>query len=278
MPPIISCLTNSYGRFGPQAAIEMIGSTGLEYIELPIRTAEVESFFKETPLVTSASTLDDLNQVDRLLDQHAVKVSSCNISSGNPLDAEVLDITKRKLDLASHFGVSLVVAGAGEAETPEDLQRLYDHLRQIGDHAAKKNIIYCFETHRGICQHHRGMLETMHELDHPNLRLNFDTGNILYYNENIVVEVALAKVCHLVKHVHLKDSRGEFGKWYFPSLGNGGAVDFMRVYELMRDCGFNGPYSLEIEGIAGEDEPTRQQYHQRIADSVEHLRNCGYFD
>ena len=122
------------------------------------------------------------------------------------------------------------------------------------------------------------MLETIHELDHPNLRLNFDTANILYYNQNIVVEVALAKVCHLVKHVHLKDSRGEFGEWYFPALGNGGAVDFVRMYELMRDCGFNGPYSLEIEGIAGEDEPTRQQYHQRILDSVEHLRNCGYFD
>ena len=145
MPPIISCLTNSYGRYGPQAAIEMIRSAGLEYIELPIRTAGVESFFKETPLVTSASTLDDLNQVDRLLAQHNVKVSSCNISSGNPLEADVLEITKRKLDLASHFGVSLVVAGAGEAETPDDLQTLYDHLRQIGDHAATKNIQACDE-------------------------------------------------------------------------------------------------------------------------------------
>lgn len=278
MPPIVSVLTNSYQRFGAQAAIEMIRSAGLEYIELPIKTAGVPSFFKETPLVHTESTPAELKAVDQLLEKHGVKVSSCNITSGNPLDEESVAITKRKLDLASHFGIDLVVAGAGEMESPDQLPMLYDHLRQIGDHAAKNGIIYCFETHPGICQDHRGMLETMAELDHPNLRLNFDTANLLYYNENVVVEVALAKVCHLVKHVHLKDSQGQFKQWYFPALGNGGAVDFVRVYELMRDCGFNGPYSLEIEGIEGEGDLTVKEYHQRIVESVGHLRNCGYFD
>ena len=69
----------------------------------------------------------------------------------------------------------------------------------------------CFETHRGLCVNHREMLHLMNELQHPALRLNFDTGNILYYNENIHGEVALAKACHLVKHVHLKDTPGRMG-------------------------------------------------------------------
>ena len=278
MPAIVSCLTNSYGRFGAQGAIENVRAAGLEYIELPIRTAGVASMFKDQPLVTTESTLDDLKQVDRLLQEHDVQVSSCNITSGNPLEPKVLDVTKRKLELAKHFGVNVVVGSAGEADEPDDLEILYEHLREIGDAAAKLDIVYCFETHPGICQNHGAMLETMQELEHPNLKLNFDTGNIFYYNHYIECEIALAKVCHEVRHLHLKDSMGGYEEWYFPALGHGGAVDFVRTLELMRTCGFNGPYSLEIEGISGEGELSLEQYQQRIIDSVDHLRMCGYFD
>jgi L-ribulose-5-phosphate 3-epimerase len=278
MPALISCLTNSYGRFGARAAIENVRSADIESIELPIRTDGVPSMFGDEPLVTTASTLEQLREVDRLLETHGVRVSSCNVTSGNPLDPQVVQITKRKLDLAQHFGVNLVVGGAGEVESREQLPTLYDHLREIGDHAAKLGMTYCFETHPGVCVDHRGMLETMHALEHPNLKLNFDTANILYYNEHINGEVALAKVCHEVRHVHLKDSQGEFQRWYFPALGYGGAVDFVRVLQLMKTCGFNGPYSLEIEGISGEGELSLDAYHQRIVDSVKHLKNCGYWD
>ena len=278
MAAIISCLTNSYGRFGVEAAVELLSAADIHHIELPIRTAGQPSFFKEDPILTSDSTLVDLKNVDQLLEKHSVQVSSCNITTGNPLDETSLEITKKKLNFASHFGVNLVVGGAGEVEDKSQLPNLYDHLRQIGDCAAKLGITYCFETHPGICQHHGGMLETMQELDHPHLKLNFDTANILYYNEKIEGEVALAKVCQHVAHIHLKDSMGEFKQWYFPALGNGGAVDFVRILEIMKTVGFNGPYSLEIEGIEGEPELTLEQHHQRIADSVKHLKNCGYYD
>lgn len=278
---LVSCLTNSYGRFGARGAIENLRAAGLEYIELPIRTAGRKSIFGDEPLVTNESTEDDLKVVDELLQSHGISVSSCNISSGNPLERMVVEITKRKLDLAVRFGVSLVVGGAGEAGDAESRAQLLDNLREIGDHAAGLNITYCFETHPGLCVNHNAMLQTMQELDHPNLRLNFDTGNILYYNENIHGEIALAKVCHYVKHVHLKDHNGVPGDWYFPALGQGAEVDFLRVRELLRDAGFTGPFSLEIEGTAGEggesDLPL-EAFQQRIVDSVEHLRNCGYFD
>ncbi len=278
MTAIVSCLTNSYGRFGAQAAFEQIRAAGLQFLELPIRTAGVKPHFGDEPLLTETSSPNDIKRVGRLLEQHDVRLSSCNITSGNPLDPSVVAVTRRKLDLAGQLGVDLVVAGAGEAEEPRELETLYRHLRDIGDYAAGLGITYCFETHPGLCRNHYGMLETMQALDHPHLRLNFDTANILYYNEHIEGEISLAKVCQYVGHMHLKDSMGEFGKWYFPALGRGGAVDFVRVLEIMRPLGFNGPYSLEIEGIAGEVELSLDEYQQRIVESVKHLRNCGYFD
>lgn len=276
---LVSCFTNSYGRFGALGCIENLRATGLEHIELPIRTAGKESIFGDEPLVTTESTAEDLKRVEALIAGHNLTVSSCNVTSGNPLEREVVEITKKKLEIAKHFGVSLVVGGAGELTAGATREELLDHLREIGDFAGGLGITYCFETHPGICVNHRTMLETMEDLNHPHLKLNFDTGNILYYaTEHIEVEIALAKVCPHVRHMHLKDSQGEPGEWYFPALGRGGAVDFLQVYEIMRDCGFQGPFSLELEGIKGEGELPLEEYQQRIIDSVSHLRDCGYFD
>lgn len=278
MPPILACLTTCYGRFGATAAIEHVRDAGLEYVELPIRTEGVAARFGDAPLISTASSLADLNRVDQLLERNGVRVASCNAISGNPLQPRVVETIFRKLDLASHFGVTRVVIDAGSAEDAAERQTLLGNLRTIGDYAARLGQTVCFETHRGLCVNHREMLETMRELAHPNLRLNFDTGNLLYYNENVSVEVGLAKCCHFVKHLHLKDSMGQFGQWYFPALGSGGGVDFLRVYQIMRDCGFPGPYSIEIGGIEGEPELTLEELHARVVTSVKYLRELGYFD
>ncbi|MEZ6051212.1 MAG: sugar phosphate isomerase/epimerase family protein [Planctomycetaceae bacterium] len=272
---MISCFTNSYGRFGVPAAIAHVRSAGIRFVELAIKTEGVPSIFHEVPLLTDQSGDRDIAKVRQMLDEHDVLLSSCNITSGNPLDESVVEITSRKLAIAAKLGVSLVVAGAGGAVTPEEESTLFEHLCQIGDMAGKRGITYCFETHPGLCRNASGMLRTMEHLDHPHLRLNFDTGNILFYNEGADVPDELEQVLPYVKHVHLKDHRGAAGEWCFPALGAGGNVDFARVVELLHGIGYDGPMSLEIEGIQGEAELTLDQTHQRVVDSVVHLRSCG---
>ena len=275
---MIACHSNSYGHLGGAAAIENIRSAGLEYIEFPIRTAGFRSRRDDPPLVTTESTLSDLQAVDRLLERNGVAVSSCTCIAGNPAKPANLAAMLRKLDLASHFGVKFVVADAGAARDDDERGLIYASLHKIGDHAARLGITVCFETQRGLCVNHREMLRTMADLGHAHLRVNFDTANILYYNENIHGEVALAKACHMVKHVHLKDTSGKFGDWNFPALGTGGGVDFLRVYQIMRDCGFKGPYTIEIEGIGDEPDLSLAEYHDRVVESVKYLRTLGYFD
>lgn len=278
MTALVSCLTNSYGRFGPIAAIEHIRDAGLSHIELNIKNQGVASFFKETPLLTNESTADDIQRVQELLDRHQVQLSSCNITSGNPLDPGVVAITKQKLDLASQLGVSLVVGGAGELENESQRETLYQHLREIGDDAAAKGITYCFETHPGLCVNAVGMLRTMHDLDHSNLKLNFDTGNIDYYNQQADMLESLREVVDHVRHVHLKDSFCKYKDWHFTTLGEAGGIDFLQVRYILEDHNFEGPYSLEIEGIDGEPDPSLEEHHNRVKQSVVYLQECGFFD
>ena len=74
----------------------------------------------------------------------------------------------------------------------------------------------------------------------------------------------------------MKDNRGGFEDWYFPAVGDGGAVDFARVREILDGVGFAGPYTIEIEGIGGEAEPGLEERQERIARSVKHLEACGF--
>lgn len=278
MPRCIACFTNSYGRFGPEACVERISSAGLTHVELAIKTDGVPSIFQEQPILTDRSGPADVEGVQRLLEEHEVQLASCNITSGNPLDPEVVATTERKLKLAGELGVSLVVAGAGEAEGPEQRAMLRDQLRRLGDAAARQQITYCFETHPGLCQNADGMAETMRSLDHSHLRLNFDTGNVLFYNADADLPAQLRQVREWVRHVHLKDHNGRPDDWHFPACGAAGAVDFTAVREILDEVGFTGPYSLEIEGIQGEPPLSLDDHHQRVVDSVNHLRICGYFD
>jgi L-ribulose-5-phosphate 3-epimerase len=272
---MLSCLTNSYGPFGPEAALRMLPETGVRRIELPIRNAGVPSFFGETPLLTDASGPADVARVQRLLDDAGMGLSSCNVTSGNVLDEAVVERTLRKLTLAAELGVSLVVGGGGEASTSVDESRLIEQLQRIGAAAAAHGLTYCCETHPGSCQNAERMFATMQAVDHPQVRLNFDTGNLYYYNRNVDLDASLRLVAPFVRHVHLKDTPGGFEQWHFVELGSG-VVDLALVRERLEAVGFRGPFSLELEGIRGEPSPTVAQLHARIAASVQHLNRCGY--
>jgi L-ribulose-5-phosphate 3-epimerase len=278
MPPLIAIHTHCYGHLGGPAALDAVPATGLEFLEIPIRTAGFRTRRNDPPLITTESTLAELDQLARRLARSQLKVSSFTCLAGNPLDPRNLATMFRKLDLASHFGVQHVIGDAGSAADSDERLELYRQLQKIGDYAARLGIVVCFDTLRGICVNHREMVHVMRDLAHPALRINFDTGNILCFNENIQGETALAKSCHLVRHVHLKDFAGTFGDRNFPALGRGGRVDFLRVYQIMRDCGFRGPYAIEIEGTPDEGDLPLETYQARVVESIHYLRQLGYFD
>ena len=74
-------------------------------------------------------------------------------------------------------------------------------------------------------------------------------------------------------HVHLKDTTGGKGNWNFPAIGDG-VVDFARVLEILREAGYAGPYSVEIE-FQGEPWPPLAEVNDAMRRSYEHLSSLG---
>lgn len=271
---LLEVFTNCYGRYGAAAAIQLVPDLGLSHIELAMR-----GHGGQVVVPTDVVAGEDMGpereaQLRRSLQEHGVQAITGN-GGDNMRDPAGVARFKARLDLAQRLGMRLVIGSGGEA-TEEDRPTLIATLREIGDYAAARDLTVCLETHPGITSNAAQMLRTMQELQHPAVKLNFDTANILYYNAGADVLAELRTVMSYVGHVHLKDSRGRLHDWYFPALGDGGAVDFAAVGRILNDIGFFGPFSIELEGIQDEPELTLEQRQERLQRSVDHLRKVGF--
>jgi L-ribulose-5-phosphate 3-epimerase len=278
MKRVIGCFTNCFGAEGVFAAASLLRSTGLDSLELALRGHNLGGLvIPESAVLTVDSPDVKVRDFLDLIQDQGVRVSGCNVGGANILTPEGLELTLRRIAFAHRgFGVPVVVSGAGQPADDAQRSTMIESLRTLGEFAGALGVTVALETHRGPTQNADAMLDLIARVDHPNIRLNFDTGNIGYYNRGADPARELERVSHLVRNVHLKDSRGGFEDWYFPALGEG-VIDFRRIRAILDDAGFAGPYTIEIEGIAGEPEPGLDGRVERIARSARHLAECGYF-
>ncbi|MEM2889208.1 MAG: sugar phosphate isomerase/epimerase family protein [Candidatus Bathyarchaeia archaeon] len=249
---IISCRPSSYGKFQDKM-YEHLPKLGIRYLELPL------------------PKIEDIKILIKKLELHGLSVASieapCNIQSKN-----VVDEFKVPIDIAGKLGAQRIFVSVHAGELDKEV--VYERLRRIGDLAAERSLIVMLETHPDLVTNGDVGLQTMKAVNHPNIRINYDTANMYYYNENIDGIEEMKKILNYIEGVHLKDTNGKPRTWYFPTLGEG-IIDFKKIRELLNKRGFHGPFTIEIEGIEGEN-LTLAQTLERMEKSVDHLRKCGY--
>ena len=249
---IVSCRPASYGKYRDKS-YEHMAKIGIRYVELPIPKPQ------------------DVNRVRKELGKHDLSVASlecpCYIQNEN-----VEEEFKTAVGIAEEFGTKRIFVSVRADKLGK--KTAYEKLRKLGDLAAEKGQVIVLETHPDLVTNGDVGLQTMRGINHSNVRLNYDTANMYYYNEGIDGVEELKKILGFVEGVHLKDTNGKYQTWHFPALGEG-IVDFKRVRELLNKRGFNGPFTIEIEGIQGEN-LTLAQTLERMEKSVNHLKKCGY--
>lgn len=177
-------------------------------------------------------------------------------------------------DAASRMGVSIVHSSIKAHPGAES--NVYDWLSNMGDAAAARDIMLVLETHPPLLHTGDACLELIRAVNHPSVRINFDTGNISFYTDGGDAVVELEKIAPYVACTHLKDHDGVFNAWHFRTLGEG-IVDFAEILRILKSVDYTGPYILQPEAVRGE-ELTEAQTKEQIEKSFEHLRQLGYGD
>lgn len=254
MKNILSCRPGSYGRY-QNIAYEHLAEIGVKYVEYGMPKLE------DVPKVLAELGKFGLS---------AASISgSCNVS-----DENVAEAFEMQAKIAAEMKAMMIFVSVRAGDL--DRQIVYQRLREVGDVAAKYDVIVGMETHPDLITNGDVALETMKGVEHPNIRVNFDTANIYYYNHEVDGVEEMKKVLDYIGGIHLKDSNGKYKTHYFPTLGEG-IVDFGETFRLLNARDFYGPFTIESEGIAGEN-LTLEQTKERMRKSVEHLRELGCID
>jgi len=247
----IACNLNSYGQYR-DSAFEHLAHIGLTNVEI----------FCPAPQNTQNIRTD--------LDNHGLTATSMIVKCAI-VEPDCVKSFTQSLDVIANFDVPIVFTSIKAGETDRSL--VYDRLRQIGEAAASRNLTIAMETHPDLITNGDIARQTMEAIDHPNVRVNFDTANVYYYNRDITAEGELKKIIDYVAAVHLKDTNGAFETWHFPALGEG-VVDFPQIFTLLDQQDFNGPFTFELEGIKGEN-LSQEGTHARIEQSLAYLKEKG---
>ena len=225
MKNIIACNLGSYRQFGADAYTHL-AEIGLTNVEIGVPSAE------------------SIDEVQSKLNAHGLTATSllgrCDIQSET-----VVSDFQSTLEIADKMGVQIIFVSVHAGDTDRNVA--YDRLRAIGENAAPAGIKVCLETHPDLIHNGDIALETMQAVEHPNICVNFDTGNVYYYNHNVTAVSEVQKVVPHVGAVHLKDTNGGYRTWHFPTLGEG-VVDFKAVFQTLNDAGFLRSFHNGIRG------------------------------
>lgn len=247
----IACRRASYREF-EVVAYEHLAGLGVKHVEIPVPAEDAIAATKAELAARGLTATTLHGEVD---------VTRADCAAG----------VEAQMPAFEALGTKLMFISCKHGDTPRDT--VYGRLREAGDVAAAHGVTIVIETHPELLTNGVTALQTMQAVDHPHVRVNYDTANVYFYNEDCGGVEELRQVIDYVAAVHLKDTNGAYRTWHFPALGRG-IVDFAAHFELLDRAGFAGPYTLEIEGIEGAPNGERE-ICDRIAESVGYLRGMG---
>ncbi len=218
-----------------------------------------------------------IENLEDILSEFSIQVASFQ-AEFNPLGKDFQKEIDDAIAACTVFGTKVIFTSIkGEKGGAKKNAQLFAQLRALGDQVKANGIKVCLETHPELVLNGKVGKETMEAINHEAIRINFDTANMYYYNKGIDSSIELDHVIKYVGSVHLKETDGKFHSWCFPALGDKrGVVKFPAIVKKLNDAGFFGPWTMEIEGVKGEEQ-TLDLAKKRVADSVAFMRSIGDF-
>jgi len=263
----LAASTNSYHTYSLADALAGIAGAGFSSVELTSVPGWTEHVGRD-------ATTDELAQIKDLLAQNGLTAVSLSGHSDLVSDAGVAEFRKA-LRLCQALGIPMVTTSTGgHADTSagsldEQRAQFLARIGPLADEAAAQGITICLETHGGLLATGEMAAELVRQIGKPNVGINYDTGNVIFYGETRP-ERDIEAAAPYVNHVHIKDQIGGPGVWNFPTIGTGD-VDFAPVFNTLNAAGFHGPCSVEIE-FQGEPWPPLADVNRAMAQSYRFLR------
>lgn len=123
-------------------------------------------------------------------------------------------------------------------------ERVVERVGKLGEYAAAKGVIFACEPHSGTAfDLPRKSLWLMEQVNHPNVRINFDISHFDILA--IPIDECVPQMAPYSVHTHVKDQRGIFPYHEFLTPGSG-PFDFVHYLTAMHNAGYAGWIGMEV--------------------------------
>jgi L-ribulose-5-phosphate 3-epimerase len=262
----IAVATSTYAHYDADQALRGIADAGFKYVDL----ATCPEYFEHIIPRPEEMKEDDYQKVLDKVQSYGLTIIaiSGHTRMGKP---DTVNNLKKVIDFTSSAGVSYLVTDAGEVEDSKAEDKFYSDISELADYANDRKVTICIEMHGGWCNTGPKGAEIIKKISRPNVKLNYDTSNVIFYGGVRPEEDIEAALPHM-GYLHLKDhGSGKKGDWDFPAPGDG-ILDFDTIFKKIKD--YNGPIDVEIE-FDGKKH-SLEEVNNAVAKSYNFLKSHGY--
>ena len=273
---ILSVGSGAYSGFSYPVLLESLARCGITHVE----PAFIQGY--TDPFDEDVFSLHHAAQINRWLDDSGVGcyAFSAHMSLGRP---DSVDIFRRRMDFARTLGARIINTTAA---AKADEKAFFANIGTLAAYAEDIGLLIGLENPgdggENIFNTARDGIELIREIDHPNVTMNYDPGNVPSHFSGKVdpVAEALTAIPHCA-HMHIKDVRTLTDGWAYPGVSQGDIPYDAIMSELAAHPDLS--FSLEILPAICRDlsskprrvtpPPTLEQIETTISHAVAYVRS-----
>jgi sugar phosphate isomerase/epimerase len=241
----IGCFNRPWTTWSFDDALKQIKAAGYQITGLLTRT-------KDEPFIGADATPEYLAKLKQRIAWSELKANMAALRSRHtiPLDESIKEVRKQIENAEALALTDLLTFGV---DKPDE----YDHYSKVmsdaAAYAAERRIKLVMKPHGGSSGASDDIVAVLKAVKHPNFKIWYDAGNIIYYTGKDPIE-ELKPIAHHVTGFCAKDCAGvksdvmiQFGA---------GKVNFAGVFSTLKAAGFDGPIMVECCKVGATPEET----------------------
>lgn len=271
MNNIIAIKTNCYRGYSLDQTISGIKKAGFKYVEISATPNNSSGISRFAPF----NELCDIKEKFKQNDLIPIALGGHT----NIMDEDLLSDFIHNIKLTKFFGCKYIVTSVGDPHTKEEGfvsdEVVVEHINRFIPYLEEYDIDLVIELHGNHCT--GKMLNNVVRLaDSKRIRINYDTGNAIYYGNfnNYELLEDIEEHIDLINYFHIKDKLGEKNEWNFPALGKG-YVPLGDVFNIVKKHNNNSLICAEIEFTADGPKDV-EEIDKAVLDSANYLIEKGF--
>jgi sugar phosphate isomerase/epimerase len=232
----VGCFNRPWTKWSFDETLDAIKAAGYTYTGLLSIVAAKGDIF-----TSSNATPEYLAALKQKIAARGLKVNmtALRVKTDLPLADAIAD-TRKQIENARTVGVEFALT-FGE-DKPERYEKYFKVMSDIAAFAQERGIKLVMKPHGAASGASEEILTALKTVGHPNFKIWYDAGNIIYYTGKDPV-AELEPIAEHVTGFCAKDCGAPKGDVMI-QFGTG-KVDFAGVFKKLKAAGFNGPIMVE---------------------------------